>query len=322
MALILEVLDGRGGVRQRVPLDGVPLRVGRALDNDIVLDDPYVDPRHARVHRRENGDVVVEDLGSVNGLLQQGSRAADAVAVSHGSELRVGRTGLRFRDTGADVAPALPDRAGARPLLPLPGSTLGRVAFVALALALMAATTWLASYERSAGADAFAAVLAILALGGLWAGGWAIASRIVVHRFQFWGHMAVFAAVVLAGVAWGTVSQWAAFLFPDSLLWSVLGWAAGFALLAFLLAAHLRLSSTLGTARRWGIGLAVCGVIGLIGLSVYVTEKDTFTDIPTFSPVMKPFPTAMLPTLTPDEFGDDLRALRVEVDELAARPLD
>jgi pSer/pThr/pTyr-binding forkhead associated (FHA) protein/uncharacterized protein YgiM (DUF1202 family) len=52
---------------------GNTLTIGRAQDNDVVLDDPQVSRHHARVLRR--GDqIIVEDLGSTNGTLVNGRR--------------------------------------------------------------------------------------------------------------------------------------------------------------------------------------------------------------------------------------------------------
>ena len=44
------------------------VRVGRASDNDVVLDDPSVSAHHARVLLDRFGHGVVEDLGSTNGV--------------------------------------------------------------------------------------------------------------------------------------------------------------------------------------------------------------------------------------------------------------
>ena len=57
MALIVEVLrHGRGGeVRERLRLTDVPVTIGRALDNALVLDDPHVDAHHARLVRDADG---------------------------------------------------------------------------------------------------------------------------------------------------------------------------------------------------------------------------------------------------------------------------
>ncbi|HEV2148502.1 MAG TPA: FHA domain-containing protein, partial [Longimicrobiaceae bacterium] len=69
--MILEVV-GERGERTRLRLGSLPLTVGRGPGNDLILDDPYVDGRHARIGPDEAGVLVVEDLGSVNGLVTPG----------------------------------------------------------------------------------------------------------------------------------------------------------------------------------------------------------------------------------------------------------
>ena len=46
---LLEVLDRDGQVRQSYPVLEWPLRIGRALDNDVVLTEPHVAPHHATI---------------------------------------------------------------------------------------------------------------------------------------------------------------------------------------------------------------------------------------------------------------------------------
>ena len=106
VALILELRDGRGLVTwQR--LDGRVLTLGRGLGNDVILDDPYVDACQARLARDETGAWSIADLGSVNGLFANGTRVDGAIPVQVRTEVRIGRTLLRFRDTEEAIAPAL-----------------------------------------------------------------------------------------------------------------------------------------------------------------------------------------------------------------------
>jgi pSer/pThr/pTyr-binding forkhead associated (FHA) protein len=69
VALIIEVLDAEERtVRARVRAGALPFTIGRAWDNDLILEDLYVDARHARIHRAVDGTMLVEALGSLNGL--------------------------------------------------------------------------------------------------------------------------------------------------------------------------------------------------------------------------------------------------------------
>jgi pSer/pThr/pTyr-binding forkhead associated (FHA) protein len=48
-------------------LTAAEIAVGRAVDNDVVLDDPSLSRKHARIYRRGAGELEIEDLGSSNG---------------------------------------------------------------------------------------------------------------------------------------------------------------------------------------------------------------------------------------------------------------
>jgi hypothetical protein len=76
-------LEGRG-----------PWSVGRSQENDIVINDPNVSRRHARISRTDNG-FVVEDLGSTNGTLLDGA-PIDRERIEGGDELTFGQSTARF----------------------------------------------------------------------------------------------------------------------------------------------------------------------------------------------------------------------------------
>lgn len=68
--------------------------LGRALDADVVLDDPGVSRRHAEVHLID-GRARVIDLGSTNGTFVDGERV-HANDLTDGSTITIGRTRMTF----------------------------------------------------------------------------------------------------------------------------------------------------------------------------------------------------------------------------------
>ncbi|CAN5529783.1 MAG: FHA domain-containing protein [Actinomycetota bacterium] len=89
---IVEVITDGGDAQ---PLEGAgPWTVGRSQDNDIVVSDPNVSRRHAKLIREENG-FVVEDLGSTNGTLLDGA-PIDRERIESGDELTFGQSVARF----------------------------------------------------------------------------------------------------------------------------------------------------------------------------------------------------------------------------------
>jgi len=89
------------------PLEGRgPWSIGRSEENDIVIPDPNVSRRHARLSRSENG-FVIEDLGSTNGTLLDGA-PIDRELIESGDELTFGGVTARFvrrTDGGAAGSP-------------------------------------------------------------------------------------------------------------------------------------------------------------------------------------------------------------------------
>jgi len=320
--MILEVLDARG-VRTRVRLDALPLTVGRGYANDLILDDPYVDGRHARIGLDDAGALVVEDLGSLNGLSTPGGAdRATRVAAAPGAEVRLGRTILRFRDPEEEVPPALPDTGEeVDRRVPPPtrwlDSPWGRAGVAATAAAAVAASTWLGNYERSSASTVLAAALLFVAFASVWSGIWAVAGRVVGQRFQFLGHLAVTSGAVLAGLALGVVQQWTYFLFPDNPVAGPVSAVVWLGLVGAVIAGHLALASALPGRRRWRAGLATSAVLAALAGASALAEDDTFSDVPEFQGVLKLAPAAWVPTSTPEEFGQMAAKLREEVDALA-----
>jgi pSer/pThr/pTyr-binding forkhead associated (FHA) protein len=72
--------------------------LGRAIDNDLVFDDPSLSRRHASIHR-DGGKIEIEDLGSSNGSFVSGRRVGRG-AVAPGDVVRFGD--LSFRCEGGE----------------------------------------------------------------------------------------------------------------------------------------------------------------------------------------------------------------------------
>jgi len=106
--IVVEVLDRRGRVRDRVRLSRLPAFVGRAYTNDVVLEDRFVSPQHCAIRETESGEMVVEDLDSLNGVKVLTGAPSGSLTVRSGDRFRVGETILRLVDGAHPVAPAEP----------------------------------------------------------------------------------------------------------------------------------------------------------------------------------------------------------------------
>jgi pSer/pThr/pTyr-binding forkhead associated (FHA) protein len=60
------------------PLVKAVIRIGRRLENDLVIDDPRVSRNHAQIRANE-GQYVLADLGSTGGTFVNGSRVSECI---------------------------------------------------------------------------------------------------------------------------------------------------------------------------------------------------------------------------------------------------
>jgi len=72
------------------------ITLGRANDATLVLNDDYASSRHARIFPQD-GQWIVEDLGSTNGTYLDRQKVTRAMPVPVGVPIRIGKTVLELR---------------------------------------------------------------------------------------------------------------------------------------------------------------------------------------------------------------------------------
>jgi hypothetical protein len=90
LVVIQKGQDGRA-----FPLVKERVIIGRLAESDVVVTDPGVSRRHAEV-RRENGEFVISDLGSMNGTMVNEATIGERT-LKPGDRITIGRTILEFR---------------------------------------------------------------------------------------------------------------------------------------------------------------------------------------------------------------------------------
>ncbi|GIV95755.1 MAG: ABC transporter ATP-binding protein [Herpetosiphonaceae bacterium] len=82
------VIQDVGKPPREIPLSNTPLTIGRAPENNIVIDSRFVSKSHARIEPEGLGHTIV-DVGSTNGLLFNGQRISGKTLLD-GDVLRIG----------------------------------------------------------------------------------------------------------------------------------------------------------------------------------------------------------------------------------------
>jgi FHA domain-containing protein len=98
------VIHEGAGAGSEHPVGGELILGREPASADLVIEDPGVSRRHARI-RTGNGSVLVEDLGSSNGTFVNGERISSPVELALEDEVQLGGTVLSIE--GADATTAL-----------------------------------------------------------------------------------------------------------------------------------------------------------------------------------------------------------------------
>jgi hypothetical protein len=93
--LLLQAADGP----RRIPLDSSLMRIGRGLDNDIILEDSRVSRNHAQITYRARR-FYLADAGSTNGTSVNGERVSEH-PLRDRDVVSLGGLELTFREEGA-----------------------------------------------------------------------------------------------------------------------------------------------------------------------------------------------------------------------------
>jgi len=107
----VEILNRSNDVERRQEVSGFPVRIGRAYDVDVLIDDPFVDPHHLEITQDQEGQLQAKDLGSQNGTShlvgKKSTRLQGPVALGPDDRLRIGQSMLRIRPDSHVVPAAL-----------------------------------------------------------------------------------------------------------------------------------------------------------------------------------------------------------------------
>lgn len=236
LPIFVEILTPDGEVKSRHAFPSLPIRIGRAYDNDIIIDDPHIAAHHAHIERAghaDQGELLINDLGSLSGISHRNQRAASFV-IDGNHHYRLGRTLIRIRTRDYPVAPELTDTTnhhweGWRPAL------AGTLLVVLTALL----TTWLSDTDEKTTSDYAIELVGVVGVMLCWSGIWAMFSRLFSGHARFGRHLWIASGGLVVLELWDQLSGMVAY----ALSWETLATFSNHPMLvifALILYFHLR----------------------------------------------------------------------------------
>jgi hypothetical protein len=301
----VEVLSRHRAVVSRHRCGGRGIRIGRAYTNDVILDDPYVAPEHAHIVRDDGGRLIVEDLGTANGLFAgHGRQRLDRLPLDEDRVFRIGNTFLRVRSADHAVAPERQFGQQAR-------SWPTVLVLAAAVMAFEAASLWLGDYGEPRAVTYVVPLLGIIVAVAVWAAIWSIVSRVFAGQARFEQNAIVALGGALGLEVIGASSALAAF----GLAWSALAgytYIAVLGLIAAICFIHLRQINPARSLAAGGVVAALLIAAVTIGIVMQNDARSGFSQ--PYARNLLPPALRLAPVMNEARFFGGVERLRGQID--------
>ena len=279
--VVIEIIGSEGKTpRFERPVQDV-VKIGRALDNDVIIDDPYVDAHHLVLDVTDPEHWFARDLGSANGTYK-GRNDIDTASIVSGDEMLVGKTRIRIFRRDHQVTPVRSLRDLEHLLL-----GFGGVGTMIGLMLVTAAVPMIGLYLASGGVDLspdiyMRAGSSILLTALVAAAVWALVARVLrgESRFRVFFSITMFMAVV-SDLARPVINM-VFYNFPGSHG----GEVVGLLLTALMMGLYIYLVLLLATRLRSHLSQAIAVVLATAFIATYaITEysiRDTFHGFPDY----------------------------------------
>jgi len=302
--VIVEVLEKSGKVHERARFTHFPATIGRGYDNDMILSDEFVSPHHAQILLDETGQPVLADLDSENGtyLLPAMLSIRQPLALGEETLLRFGQTLVRFRRAEFPVAATRIDTLAHSHLTRFFSSAWMLTALGMLLLGILGFHAYQLSAQQIKLSKLLLETLEIAIFVPVWAGLWAILSRVFAHHTAYVSHAVITCLAVISFFAVDTLAEYYAFGFSAQLSAEIIFHTIFGLIVALVLYGHLRFA-TLLSPKRIGVFsvMIAAGVVALSGFTTYVQSLD-FNDTLPYPPELKPAQFRMVQEQSLDTF--------------------
>lgn len=287
MTTVVEI-RGRGGqLLERFRSDAAQISIGRAFDNELIVEDQYVSPHHLTLVKAGDG-WLINDHGSLNGYEHGTRRGKDGEFVKSGDRLRIGHTELHVFCERHAVPEALPVDGSEVRLARLGRHSVWPLLLLA-SLAVFLAQAYLGSFHEFRWLPSLGEQINWIFGVGIIAAFWALVGRLLRHRAAFLAHLSIWSLYGICAVLASWFASIAGYNISSGLVFAALDQALSFGLQVVALWASLLLATTLH--RNWRLGCAVCvsAAFLAIGLITRGGLEREFSSVPDYyGQVMQP----------------------------------
>ena len=313
MELIFKIFDtpGRSPVIRKLDRDRIT--IGRAYDNDLILSDTSISPHHALIETDENGNFVMNDLNSLNGIyLDHAGKVKDSVVLKSGSEYSFGKTPVRIFTSDHPVVDAV-EIGESRKLAGVLGNPLVLIGAVLVVSFLHAIEQWLTMVTEFKWRDIVNIELVVLGSAMLMGIFWAVIGRIFRHEANFRKQVTVILVFISFQFLLSRLFELLLFNTLNYTFSLIIMLLIEFVLIATLLWFNLLVATNQSPIQRSRTAIAVSIVLIVLSLYTELGSGPEFSDSPEYVKLLDPPQFMVAGSVTENEF---LSSMTVVFDNL------
>jgi pSer/pThr/pTyr-binding forkhead associated (FHA) protein len=307
--VFVEVMDRQDQVKQQIPVSQFPVSIGRAYSNDIIIDDPYICPVHARIDYNDDGDIILIDADSKNGIKYLGKiKDTNTVSPQNGLTVKLGNTKIRFRSpefiseatrTQLSKSSRVKEVIDSKPYIFI---------LILLALSYLILRIYLSSYMDFVATGVMFFFPSCIFIT-IWCTGWSLLNRILAARFNFLFHLLLLSSAVLVFGIIDTSTSYLSFIMSMNILPDMLfGYTIAF-LAGLLLFGHLSIIGNIRFRTRLIFKTSYFVLVGLFSVFMFFDKQSVVSDRTSYNYDLKPITERLIPSISPEEFFNKTEVL-------------
>jgi len=281
------------------------VRIGRAYDNDLIIDEIHVSPHHAELRSDDEGIWWLHDVGSNNGIMdRRHSRQPSPVRINSGDDIWLGKAHLHFYDPQHPVDEAISLGATETLLYTLTNPVLALI-IVLCAIALLTGIEWQQMFKPFRWKEFLPEAIGLPLSAVVWASIWAGIGRVLKHDSRFLAQIIVSFVYLMAMQFWLTGTAIVAFNSGSFAALKSLYYGGGGLLFALLLMFNMRIATSIGSRQRAYYANGVAWT--LVALAVIFSEygvRERFGS-PQYVNLMFPPITRVAPSVSVGQYESD-----------------
>ena len=279
-----------------------PINIGRGFNNDIIINDQYISKNHLNFDVSEDGNWVIKDLDSLNGVMFNGNNISQKTfKLNSGDQITIGDSIISFFDTNHEIEETKTKISESGFFKLISQQHISWAVFFVVGF-LSAIWTYFEEWSIDAVENAVSSGVGGLVVILLWSVMWGIAGRIIYNRKTFSGNLGLASIWLLSMGVLHYFKTYLEFITSGNSISYLFIIFLNSAMVSALIFGCLTLIGGMAVKRRIATSIifSVSLLVGIFGFQ-YIGKKQTILK-PEYSNVIQPGIVKILPSTNVPDF--------------------